>query len=103
MTNDIGYICEYCSHQWGNWASDSYRELSVCHKCEEKMNAYNPNPNKPWLCPIDCGDNSCVCAEERKGMRTNGGCRCDERSLRLAVQFWKREALKARESLLKKG
>lgn len=25
---------------------------------------------------LDCGDNSCVYALERKGMRTNGGCRC---------------------------
>lgn len=25
---------------------------------------------------IDCGDNSCVFAWERRGMRTNGGCRC---------------------------
>lgn len=26
----------------------------------------------------DCGDNSCLYAEKRTGMRTNGGCRCDE-------------------------
>jgi hypothetical protein len=25
----------------------------------------------------DCGDSSCLYAKERKGMRTNGGCRCD--------------------------
>ena len=28
----------------------------------------------------DCGDNSCVFARTRTGMRTNGGCRCMERS-----------------------
>ena len=25
---------------------------------------------------LDCGDNSCVFAKNRGGMRTNGGCRC---------------------------
>ncbi len=25
---------------------------------------------------LDCGDNSCMFAEKRGGMRTNGGCRC---------------------------
>lgn len=25
---------------------------------------------------LDCGDNSCYFAEEKTGMRTNGGCRC---------------------------
>ena len=27
---------------------------------------------------LDCGDNSCMFALEKKGMRTNGGCRCLE-------------------------
>ena len=26
---------------------------------------------------LDCGDNSCLFAEHKGGMRTNGGCRCD--------------------------
>lgn len=25
---------------------------------------------------LDCGDNSCEFAQQRTGMRTNGGCRC---------------------------
>lgn len=25
---------------------------------------------------LDCGDNGCLYAEEKGGMRTNGGCRC---------------------------
>jgi septal ring factor EnvC (AmiA/AmiB activator) len=25
---------------------------------------------------LDCGDNSCIFATDKKGMRTNGGCRC---------------------------
>lgn len=28
---------------------------------------------------MDCGDNSCMFAKERTGMRTNGGCRCLEK------------------------
>lgn len=27
---------------------------------------------------IDCGDNSCLFATKKGGMRTNGGCRCFE-------------------------
>lgn len=27
---------------------------------------------------MDCGDNSCMFAETKGGMRTNGGCRCLE-------------------------
>ena len=34
---------------------------------------------------IDCGDNSCLFATRRGGMRTNGGCRCIERLLDAAV------------------
>lgn len=26
----------------------------------------------------DCGDNSCLYAKNKGGMRTNGGCRCDQ-------------------------
>lgn len=44
-------------------------------------------------CPIDCGDNSCVCAGPvRGGMRTNGGCRCERHELRMAVQWWRQHA-----------
>lgn len=32
-----------------------------------------------------CGDHSCVIAPP-KGMGTNGGCRCDERALRLGAR-----------------
>jgi hypothetical protein len=28
----------------------------------------------------DCGDNSCLYAKNKGGMRTNGGCRCHDRS-----------------------
>lgn len=30
---ELGYICKYCSKQWGNWSSDSRRELDICPKC----------------------------------------------------------------------
>ncbi len=46
---------------------------------------------EPGDCPILACDNSCVCATPR-GMATNGGCRCDERKLRLAVMWWRRRA-----------
>lgn len=29
------------------------------------------------LLGLDCGDNSCLFAPSKGGMRTNGGCRCD--------------------------
>ena len=54
---------------------------------------YNAELAKRNLCPIDCGDNSCICAEEKKGMRTNGGCRCEEKELRIAVRYWKNKAI----------
>lgn len=56
-------------------------------------------------CPIDYGDNSCLCASKRGGMRTNGSCQCFEASrdyaenkamaqrARLAVAYWRRRAL----------
>ena len=28
------------------------------------------------LSKLDCGDNSCLFAKNKKGVRTNGGCRC---------------------------
>jgi len=28
------------------------------------------------LSELDCGDNSCLFASKKVGMRTNGGCRC---------------------------
>jgi len=39
--------------------------------CEKRHNQTAP----------DCGDNSCRFAVKRGGMRTNGGCRCIERSM----------------------
>lgn len=42
--------------------------------------------------PIDgCGDHSCLVAHAT-GMATNGGCRCNERTFRRAVQWWRRYA-----------
>lgn len=38
-------------------------------------------------CIVAC-DNSCIVASAT-GMSTNGGCRCDERKLRRAVQYWR--------------
>lgn len=38
-----------------------------------------------------CADNSCLVAKPQ-GPGTNGGCRCEERKLRLALQWWRRRA-----------
>lgn len=49
---------------------------------------------------LDCGDNSCLYAKKKSGMRTNGGCRCFqsfhgierrsiERIIRLAMRLEK--------------
>jgi hypothetical protein len=57
---------------------------------------------------VDCGDNSCVCCppEERKGMRTNGGCRCvkglvaESRLLVCrAIYYWRHRAPAAESQL----
>ena len=62
---------------------------------------------------VDCGDNSCICCppEHRKGMRTNGGCRCfrsgnflnlsseESRKVRRAVLYWRQRALDAERKL----
>ena len=38
--------------------------------------------------PFTACDHSCICAKA-EGMAPNGGCRCDERKLRQAVQYWR--------------
>lgn len=40
--------------------------------------------------PIACG-HGCVC-NKATGMATNGPCRCDERTLRRAVAYWRARA-----------
>jgi hypothetical protein len=52
----------------------------------------------PGDCPLLACDNSCVCARPT-GMATNGGCRCDERKLQQAVQWWRRKALFLEETI----
>lgn len=44
----------------------------------------------PGTFNIDCGDNSCLYAPKKKGMRTNGGCRCVENNGR-RVEFFLRQ------------
>ena len=38
-----------------------------------------------------CGDSGCIC-RPTSGMATNGGCRCDERTVRRALMMWRRYA-----------
>ena len=45
---------------------------------------------RPVLELVGCGDNSCL-IRKPGGMATNGGCRCEVRSLRFAVQALKGE------------
>ncbi len=53
----------------------------------------------PGDLPINgCGDSSCEVASS-SGMATNGGCRCDERTLRRALRFYKRLALFRQETI----
>jgi Fe-S cluster biogenesis protein NfuA len=40
------------------------------------------------LAVVGCGDNSCVVAIPA-GMATNGGCSCSDRTLRMALQYYK--------------
>ena len=57
------------------------------------------HPENKDICPIDCGDNSCLCSEKKSGMRTNGGCRCERDDLKIAVMYWKRRALDLRDAI----
>ena len=38
-----------------------------------------------------CGDSGCIC-RPTSGMATNGGCRCDDRTVRRALVMWRRYA-----------
>jgi len=58
------------------------RHVAILSKTIDRLHANPPD------IPFTACDNSCVCAEA-EGMATNGGCRCDERKLRQAVQYWR--------------
>lgn len=60
------------------------RELDLLRRANERLRV----PPDPY--PVSgCGDNSCQVAQP-KGMATNGGCRCDERTLRRALAWYQR-------------
>lgn len=48
-------------------------------------------PIDPGECPFVACDHSCVC-NKAKGQATNGHCRCDERTLRRAIRWWRAKA-----------
>lgn len=52
---------------------------------------------------LDCGDNSCLFATRRGGMRTNGGCRCIERLLDAAVAREREECARIAEQVWDSG
>jgi hypothetical protein len=45
-----------------------------------------------------CGDNSCE-VQQASGMATNGGCCCDERTVRRALRFYKRRCQFLQETI----
>jgi len=61
-------------------------EVSVLRKTLDEIR--RPPGDLPC---IGCGDSSCV-VRTPTGQHTNGGCRCSERELRRAVQWYKRRA-----------
>ena len=58
------------------------RHVAILSKTLDRLHANPPD------IPFTACDNSCVCAKA-EGMAPNGGCRCDERKLRKAVQYWR--------------
>lgn len=55
---------------------------------------------------VDCGDNSCAFVRPKKGMRTNGGCRCFKDGVwntesRIAIQVMPVAIRKALEAISK--
>ena len=61
------------------------RMVEIYKRTHERMLA------DPGDVPFVACDHSCVCVSAT-GVATNGGCRCDERKLRRAVQYWRRRA-----------
>lgn len=46
----------------------------------------------PGDLPVNgCGDSGCIVARP-EGQHTNGGCRCNEHKLRMALTYWHRKA-----------
>ena len=58
------------------------RHVDVLKRALDRIHE-NP-PDLPFLA---CG-HSCICAKAT-GMATNGPCNCNEKKLRVAVQYWK--------------
>ena len=49
----------------------------------------------------DCGDNNCVCADNKSGQRTNGGCRCTPIDLKKKIWIMDKKYSEAVELLEK--
>ena len=72
------------------------RLVSEPYRCieEEQKETYSWNikPLIKALAKLDCGDNSCRFAQNKGGMRTNGGCVClrdIDKSVRLEIhKIW---------------
>lgn len=70
----------------------NYRVEQLERECDMLRKQIAARSIDPGDLPVaGCGDNSCVVARPG-GMATNGGCRCDDRTLRWALSYYKRLA-----------
>ena len=70
----------------------SYQVESLERECASLRAQLKRMLQDPGDVPFVACDNSCACATPSGGMMTNGGCRCDERKLRMATRYWRRRA-----------
>ena len=73
-------------------------EQEICNLERERdvyKRTYDEMRKDPGDFPVrGCGDSSCIVesAASRGGQHTNGGCRCELRTMRHAMAYWKRRS-----------
>lgn len=77
------------------------REKAILDQIEEPLKYAEEK-----MSVVDCGDNSCAFVRPKKGMRTNGGCRCFKDGVwntesRIAIQVMPVAIRKALEAISK--
>lgn len=73
---------------------DADERAEIDHKRSELQAASDKRHDEAGP-PKGCGDNSCI-VEAPKGMATNGGCRCEPITIRMALKWYKYEYDRAR-------